>query len=68
MFRRALEAWSNQVKKENDYLCQICMKYANHAHHVFPKIKYPYLALNLNNGISLCEEHHKEFHKLNGWK
>jgi 5-methylcytosine-specific restriction endonuclease McrA len=41
---------------------------ARQYYHIFPKSKYPELALNLNNGIALCKEHHYEFHKLNGFK
>lgn len=64
-FRSALYFWAKAIKKINNNQCQICGESADHSHHIFPKAKYPQLALNLNNGIALCFEHHKEAH---GWK
>ena len=50
----ALHTWSLSVRKRDNHICQNCGKPAKEAHHIFPKSKYPGLALNINNGISLC--------------
>jgi len=61
----ALWNWNHSIKERDQNLCQICNKKGIHAHHIFPKIKYPLLILNLNNGITLCHDCHWELHKLN---
>ena len=59
--------WSKIIKKR-DEICQVCGSTDRlNTHHIFPKIKYPLLSLNVNNGITLCKEHHNEVHRLNGW-
>ena len=61
-FRNAYLAWSKSIKKR-DKVCQICNSSQNlKAHHLFYKSSNPKLVLNLNNGITLCELHHKEIH------
>lgn len=67
-FMNALYGWSNSVKKRDRYTCQECGKPGNIAHHLFPKSKYTQLSLDLENGYTLCEICHKEWHKLIGWK
>lgn len=59
-FFHALEGWKKLVK-QRDKFC-FCGEKTEHAHHIFPKAKYPELALNLNNGIGLCIQHHNEPH------
>jgi len=61
-FVYGINNWSKAIKKRDNETCQICDKPADHAHHIFEKSKYPGLALNLNNGIALCKEHHNEIH------
>ena len=63
-FQWAFNSWSLIVKKR-DKICQICNSEENLiAHHLFYKSKYPKLALNKNNGITLCKDCHYEVH---GW-
>jgi 5-methylcytosine-specific restriction endonuclease McrA len=65
--KRALKAWSFQIKKRDNYTCQMCCSTKKlHAHHILSKSKHPTLALILNNGITLCEACHIEEHALNG--
>jgi len=62
----AQNAWSGVVRKRDMY-CQYCGLVENtHANHIFYKNKYPKICLNINNGITLCNNCHKEFHRLNG--
>lgn len=60
--RWALLAWSQIIKQRDKKTCQICGQKANIAHHIFFKSNCPQLQFNLNNGITLCEKHHKELH------
>ena len=62
----ALMNWSLSVKDNDGSKCQVCGSTENiHAHHIFPKSKYPLLCLNINNGISLCHDCHWNLHRLN---
>jgi 5-methylcytosine-specific restriction endonuclease McrA len=56
-----LKGWGVAVKSR-DTQCQVCGAKAEHAHHLFYKVKYPALAYNLNNGIGLCTDCHNEVH------
>lgn len=60
--KHALMSWSKSVRKRDNNECQICHKTANKSHHIFYQKHYPQLALNINNGITLCDMHHYEVH------
>lgn len=61
--------WSKTIRKNDNYTCQKCQsKEKLHAHHIINYIFDPTKALNLDNGVTLCETCHKEFHKINGKK
>ena len=65
--RRLKHAWTMGVK-ERDGCCQVCFSEEKlHAHHIFGKSYAPSLRHSLNNGITLCEPCHREFHQLNGY-
>lgn len=56
-----------QVLSRDNYLCVLCLKKnifrnANTVHHIKHLDKYPELALDVNNLISLCECCHNEVH------
>ena len=57
-----LGVWSTAVKDRDGQICQICENKVVHSHHIFYKEYYPELALNLSNGIPLCELHHRQAH------
>jgi len=61
----ALKTWSTVIKTLDNNMCKLCdsKKYLN-SHHIMPMQYYPELALDVNNGITLCEECH---HKLHGF-
>ena len=62
--KRVLMNWKRTIQKR-DKTCQICGTTKNlNAHHIFYRKEYPKLALNVNNGILLCRQHHNETH---GW-
>src|SRR4030065_2124982 len=57
--------WRKAVYDKDKYTCQICGakdKYLN-AHHIKPFKDYPELRFDINNGITLCEDCHKDIHK-----
>lgn len=57
------QVWSRAVKRR-DKVCQACSRRVRlHAHHVLPASMFPDLALEVHNGISLCQFHHVELHR-----
>ena len=64
---RGNEKWRKEVKKRDEYACRRCdvgVGYDLHAHHIKPRAKYPEFALVLENGLTLCAECHKTWHRL----
>lgn len=61
-------AWRFNVYKRDNFLCQVCNTNKNklNAHHIVSYATDEGLRLDLNNGITLCEKCHKEFHKIYG--
>lgn len=52
--------------KKRDKVCQICgeMDKPLEVHHILPLAKYPSLASDEHNMITLCQKHHREYHNL----
>lgn len=69
--------WRTNIFQRDKYTCQCC-KAKNHkglnksitlvAHHIFNWKDYPDLRYSVDNGITLCEECHKNFHIMYGKK
>ena len=58
-----LGTWAKHVKANWDHTCVMCGATENlHAHHMMPKSRYPEFALDLANGVCLCEECHQLQH------
>lgn len=64
----AYKDWRKAVFQRDNYTCQICkVRGGNlHAHHLNGFTNFPNLRYDLNNGITLCVEHHTEFHRQYG--
>lgn len=62
--------WVKSVLKRDKYICQICDEHKNHlnAHHILNWRTHKDLRIDINNGITLCEDCHKEFHMKYGKK
>ena len=59
--------WTKEVFKRDNWKCQHCSKNKKlRAHHIYSYSKYPKLRLNVVNGITLCEYHHRQLHQLFG--
>jgi len=56
-----LQKFSYEVRKIGK--CDICSTTQNlTAHHLYDKVSHPTLAYTVENGVCLCEYHHKNFH------
>ena len=64
-----LSAWAKAVKKRDGYRCVACgYKGYLHSHHILPKSKFPKLAYEVWNGVTLCKICHlgkSGVHKVN---
>lgn len=60
--------WVRDVYERDDYTCQKCGKRGGelHAHHIYSYAKYKDKRIDLANGVTLCVDDHKLFHKLYG--
>lgn len=58
--------WAEAVKRRALYRCERCGKDVRgrgaHAHHKVPKWFMPELQYDINNGLCLCTECHKQLH------
>lgn len=62
--------WVKSVYERDDYTCQKCNArgVTLNAHHILPYAQYKKLRTELSNGITLCEDCHRGFHKEYGLK
>lgn len=60
--------WRNNVFERDNYTCQKCFNVGGklNAHHIKHFSKHIELRFNVNNGITLCLNCHKEIHRNNG--
>ena len=58
------ENWRNQVKQNANYTCDCCGKRGGelHSHHLYSYSKHKDLRTDINNGVCLCEQCHRQFH------
>lgn len=63
------KAWRLAVFKRDNFTCKNCgQKKRNiEAHHIKERCRYPELIFDVNNGLTLCHECHKETDNY-GWK
>ncbi len=64
--------WRKSVYERDEYICQICGVRSNrenqlNAHHLHSYNDFPDMRLDISNGITLCENHHTEFHMQYGY-
>jgi len=56
--------WRAKVFERDEFTCQNCEQVGGvlNAHHIKPYAEYPDLRTEVPNGITLCEECHREVH------
>lgn len=61
--------WVSDVYKRDNYTCKCCDKYGHklNAHHLDGYNWCVEKRTDVDNGITLCEDCHKEFHKIYGY-
>lgn len=57
--------WRTAVFKRDNFTCQICGQVGRslNAHHIKPFAKYPNDRFDVNNGVTLCLQCHKNVHR-----
>ncbi len=62
--------WREAVFARDSWTCQKCLVRGLklHPHHILNFTEYPELRFAIDNGITFCEEHHREFHKRYGFR
>ena len=68
--KQSLEEWKKAVKQRDKYTCQRCGMALTprqaHAHHKMPRWFMPELQYDTDNGITLCNQCHKQIHGAGG--
>lgn len=61
--------WVKNVKQRDNYTCQICGNKGGklNAHHLNGWGSFPEQRIDLDNGVTLCTDCHKEFHSQHGY-
>ena len=62
--------WREAVFARDNWTCQKCKEKGGklHPHHIQNFAQYPELRFAIDNGITLCKDCHREFHKKYGRK
>lgn len=61
MGTKNLREWREEILRRDNYTCQRCgAKDKLEVHHLLPRGRYPGLALQVSNGITLCTECHRK--------
>lgn len=64
---KMLQRWAERVKERDGNVCRMCDENcfgSLHAHHIIPKGLNSARAYDVDNGITLCEFHHKQIHSF----
>lgn len=59
--------WAQEVKRRDGFACVICGRngYLN-AHHKNAYASFPEQRYDVDNGVTLCQQHHDEYHSIYG--
>lgn len=68
LYGKSQSIWRKKVHHKNKWRCAICnSKEKLIAHHLNSFDSHPELRFDVENGVTLCEHHHKDFHSLYGY-
>lgn len=71
LWRKRLEyrEWRNSVFSRDGYRCRVCNKNTRnlHPHHLDCFADFPEKRFEVDNGVTLCADHHKQFHSEFGY-
>lgn len=61
--------WARKVKERDNFYCQICGKsdVYLHSHHCNSWDLFESQRFDVDNGVTLCEKHHDDFHVMYGF-
>lgn len=65
------EEWRFKVFERDKFSCRLCRDDQGgnlEAHHIYNYSEHEELRLEVSNGITFCEDCHKEFHKIYGYR
>jgi 5-methylcytosine-specific restriction endonuclease McrA len=70
---KRIKQWRREIYKRDNYSCCLCGRKRERffgivAHHIYSYGKNKELRFDLNNGSTLCQKCHDEFHKNYGYK
>lgn len=61
--------WRKSVYQRDDYKCTICGEsHTLEAHHLNSYTNFKDMRFDINNGVTLCKNHHKDYHLKFGYK
>ena len=68
--KESISIWKKSVKQRDGFICQRCKIAGNsntvQAHHKMPVWFMPELQFDVDNGITLCKQCHKQLHGASG--
>jgi len=62
-----LTEFKRKVRERDNYTCQVCEAPGKIVHHLRSYANHPWLRLDMDNVVTLCNNCHNEYHTLFGY-